>query len=541
MKILAVIPARGNSKGIPRKNIRLINNKPLIYYSINTAMQCPYITDIVVSTDDDEIASIALSYGTKILMRDKHLADDLTTLDPVVSDAVERMERGGGYDIIITLQPTSPTLKCATLIKAIEEFMEKGLDTLISAVNSPHLAWSRENNKTFPLYNERLNRQKLPPYYLETGAFLITRRKFVKQNSRIGELVQVYEISDEESIDIDNKNDWILCENILAKKQIVLRVDGYKQIGMGHIYHCITLAYNLTGHDIMFVTQKDCMEGIEKLYENNMPVTTIKDNNDFFDYLKKNNPDIVINDCLDSTIEYIKMLKSLVKRVVTIEDIGEGAMFADIVINALYESKITDKNNVYTGAKYVSLRNEFIYSSPKPFQEEVKQILVIFGGTDPANLTKIAYSSASNLHDRYPNIKFNFITGIGYECKVNGVVSNEKINLYVFEDCKYVSKIMKEADLAITSQGRTIYELACLGIPSIVMAQNAREETHVFAKMKNGFLNLGNGSHIETEELENTIEWLIRTPKIREEMRMNMLSHKLKDGIKREVNLILGE
>jgi spore coat polysaccharide biosynthesis predicted glycosyltransferase SpsG len=100
---------------------------------------------------------------------------------------------------------------------------------------------------------------------------------------------------------------------------------------------------------------------------------------------------------------------------------------------------------------------------------------------------------------------------------------------------------MREADLAITSQGRSIYELACLGIPSIVIAQHTREETHVFAQMMNGFLNLGDGNYIDPEELENTVEWLIKTPKIREEMKKNMLKHNLKDGIHREISLILGE
>jgi spore coat polysaccharide biosynthesis predicted glycosyltransferase SpsG/CMP-N-acetylneuraminic acid synthetase len=508
---------------------------------INVAKCCPYITDVVVSTDDDEIASVVQSYDVEVLIRDKKLADDITTLDPVIFDAVERLENKKKYDIVITMQPTSPTLKVDTLKNAIEEFMSKGVDTLISAVNRPHLAWTRRNNVLVPLYDKRVNRQKLPHYYVETGAFLITKREFIKKDTRIGKNVQVYEISEDEAIDIDNKNDWVLSENILSKKRIVLRADGSKEIGIGHIYHCLTLAYNLTGHDIVFVTREDCKDGLIKLQKNNMPVVTIHDDNDFFKFLENDKPDIVINDCLDSTVAYIKKLKKLAKRVIAIEDIGEGAQFADVVINALYDSEPFPGNNVYSGERYVCLRDEFLFSYPKSFQKDVKQILIMFGGTDPGNLTKLVYSIIPNLHRKYPDIQYNFIAGIGYDCAKNNIVSNEKNNITIFEDCKFVSKIMREADLAITAQGRTLYELAYLGIPSIVMAQHERETTHVFAQLKNGFLNLGIGGDIEAEELENTIEWLLNTPKIRKEMRENMLKHNLKDGIKREINLIFGD
>jgi len=540
--ILAIIPARGNSKGIPRKNIRLMNGKPLIYYVINNAKQCPYITDIVVSTDDEEIASIAGLYDTKTVKREKHLADDTTPLDPVIFDAVTKIEQENQkkYDIIVTLQATSPTLKATTLTQAIESFINNDFDTLISAVNIPHLAWTKDDKDCFlPLYTKRLNRQQLPPYYLETGAFLITSRESVTIDNRIGKNVSMHEITEEEAIDIDTKYDWIVCEQILAKKRIVFRVDGNKIIGMGHIYHCLTLAYNLIGHEFIFVTRDDCKEGLIKLHNCNMPILTIKDDDDFFTFLHKNKYDIVINDCLDTTVEYTKKLKSLVERVISIEDMGKGIKYADVVINALYECKIK-QDNLFSGENYVCLRDEFMYSTPKPFQESVKKIIVTFGGTDPLNMTKKVYSILPNIHKKYPQIQFHIVTGIGYDYSKNNIVTITDSNITVFNDCKFVSKIMREADLAIASQGRTMYELASLGIPSILMAQNEREVLHHFGQMRNGFFSLGEGDHVSPETLENTIEWLIDTPKIREEMHSNMLKHDLKKGIQRELDLILG-
>ena len=98
---------------------------------------------------------------------------------------------------------------------------------------------------------------------------------------------------------------------------------------------------------------------------------------------------------------------------------------------------------------------------------------------------------------------------------------------------------MQQADIAFTSQGRTVYELASLGVPSIVLAQNERELLHTFAQMPNGFMNLGLGENLSEETIKNTLEWLIETPQIRKEMRELMLKNDLKDGLNREVDLIL--
>jgi len=123
-RILVVIPARGGSKGIPRKNIRLLNNKPLIYYSINIAKSSEYVDDVLVTTDDSEIALLAEKFGVNVIKRSEELSGDEVPLDPVIYDAMIKQERTTHreYDIIITIQPTSPLLKTDTLNKAIQKF-----------------------------------------------------------------------------------------------------------------------------------------------------------------------------------------------------------------------------------------------------------------------------------------------------------------------------------------------------------------------------------------------------------------------------------
>lgn len=538
MKILAIIPARGGSKGIPRKNVRLLNNKPLISYAIENALNNKHISDIYVSTDDMEIENVALKYNGKIISRSQELGEDNVTLDPVIFEAVNKVEQKENkkYDIIITMQATSPLLKKETLIKAIEYFINNNIDTLISVVNKPHLSWKKVNNQIVPNYEKRLNRQELPANYLETGAFVITKREFVTENSRFGPKIGVYEVSEDESIDIDSYNDWTLCESILQRKKIILRCDGYKKLGMGHIYHCLTLAYHLTGHDIKFVLNKNYQDGIDKIKESFFKYKLIDDNESFFELLEREKADIVVNDCLDTTKEYIEKLKEYTPKVVTIEDLGSGSKIADICINALYESKNHESSNIFSGHKYVGLREEFLISKPITIKKEIKSILVLFGGTDPSNLTEKIYNIALKKDGK---IKFTFITGIGYDPSEHNIISNKEKNIEVCNNIKNVSKYMEEADIAITSQGRTVYELACIGLPSLVIAQNERELLHTFASPTNGFINLGLGNNLTEEEIDNELIKLIENYELRETMHRKMLQTDIKNGIKREINLIL--
>ncbi|MDM5314910.1 glycosyltransferase [Fictibacillus sp. b24] len=542
MNILAVIPARGGSKGIPRKNVRLMNGKPMISYSIENAKSCSLITDIVVTTDDEEILGIAKLNNVNSIKRKVELAGDKVTLDPVIYDAVVKMEqiRKIKYDVVITLQATSPLLKGKTLNTALECFLNSGKDTYISAVNNPHLTWSANESGYIPNYQKRVNRQELPPNFIETGAFFITKREYVTPGTRMGKNISIFEVPEEESVDIDTKSDWIICENVLKKKRIVFRVDGFKELGMGHIYHCLTLAYNLTGHEIMFVLKEEHSEGINKIKSSFMPYILINSNDEFFDFLENWKADIVVNDCLDTDKRYIIKLKNLVNRVITIEDLGEGATYADAVINALYNNQLKLPHE-YSGENYVCLRDEFLINKPKQFCKEVTNVLIIFGGTDPSNLTNKIYTWAKLFNSIDSKIKFTFITGKGYNSHEQGIYSSEHENIFVLNDVKRVSDHMKNADIAFTSQGRTVFELASLGIPSIVLAQNEREQLHTFAQMQNGFLNLGLGVNISIETIDATFKWLVEANQIRFEMRELMLRHELKKGINRVIDIIIKE
>ena len=543
MKTLIVIPARGGSKRIPRKNVRIMCGKPLICYSIENAkaLQNCMDIDVAVSTDDEELCGIVEKRGVEVIRRPAELATDRVTLDPVIYHAVCSMEekKGCRYDTVITMQATSPTLQWETVKNAIEFFEKGGFDTVISAMNKPHLSWGVVDGKITKNYEKRLNSQELPPNYLETGGFLITRRDCVTENSRIGENINIFEIAEEEAIDIDTYSDWVLCENILRRKKIVFRTVGKMKLGMGHIYRCLTLAYKLTGHEILFVADAESDLGIARIREANFPIREVRDEKEFEQLLDEVRPDIQINDILDTTEEYMTMVIRYCKRVVNFEDVGSGAKYADAVINALYE-KGEKLHNEYYGSKYFCIRDEFLEEHPKEFSETVENILVIFGGADPSDLTGRLYEICKVLHGKHPQINFHFLLGFAYPHK-DKVVTDEENRIYVHNDVKRVSAYMNKMDLAITSQGRTVYELASMGVPAIVMAQNEREAEHVFAGIQNGFINLGIGSEQDALTIISTIRWLIATPKVRQEMQKLQLSKDFSKGQDRVIRLILSD
>lgn len=553
MKVLAVIPARGGSKGIPRKNMRLMAGKPLISYAIENARNSQVITHVAVSSDSDEILAFARQYeGVLALDRSSHLAQDAVTLDPVIYDAAVRAEEelGFSFDVVVTLQPTSPLLTVSTLDAALGQFLSSDADSMISVVNAPHLSWTKnEKGETVPAYKERLNRQQLPPNYLETGAFLAARRGSVTASSRLGSKVTVYEVPEIESTDIDTKQDWVVCEALLSRKTIVFRADGHRELGLGHIFRVLTLAYEFTEHDVLFLCDSRYPAGAEKLRGANMKVVEVDGEQGTLSWLEKNRPDIYVHDCLDTTVDFINAVKKLVPRVVTFEDLGDGARKADAVVNAIYEGA-SPHSNVFTGKRYVCLRDEFLVSRPSSFSEEVKEVLVMFGGTDPLDLSKRIFQLALRVNGRDSDggesreggsirRHFTFILGPGYAGEE--VRDMPELGIEVHRDVTRVTDFMGKADLAFSSQGRTTFELASMGVPTIVLAQNERELLHRFAQMDNGFINLGLGSEVSDSDIEAAFDWIVGASSVRAEMHRLMLANDLKSGIKRVKQIILGE
>jgi CMP-N-acetylneuraminic acid synthetase/spore coat polysaccharide biosynthesis predicted glycosyltransferase SpsG len=535
-KILIIIPARGGSKGIPRKNVRLLNGKPLIYYAIQNSMNSRYNPDVFVTTEDEEIATISSKFGALIHKRPEELANDSNTLDPVIYNALNLIEKENAkrYDIVITMQPTSPLLRTTSLDSAIEKLIrQKETDTIISAQDDTHLTWRTRNGVFEPNYKKRVNRQYLDPIFKETGGFLITRRNCVNENSRIGKKVDLFLLSNGEEIDIDNYMDWNLCSYLLKKKRILIVVSGNNKIGMGHVYNTLILANDILDHDLEFLVTKDSEMAFQKIASRNYKVGIQDHSKTLIDEVINRAPDVVINDILDTDLSYIKQLKASNLTVINFEDLGEGAKYADLVVNAIYpEKELLPKH--YFGQKYFILRDEFFLHAGKRKIGDVRNVLITFGGVDPNNLTektiRAIYTFCQN-----KGINIQVITGFGYERHDS---LNQFRDISIINNVSNISDYMFAADLIFTSAGRTVYEIASLGTPAIVMAQNEREMTHFFAFEKYGFLNLGLGTKISHSQLLDAFYSYVEDFEKRTKNHKLMLSQNLKIGRKKVLNLI---
>ena len=535
-KILVIIPAKGESKGIPQKNLRSLNNKPLIYYSIKNALNSKFKPDVYVTSDNSEILTISKQFGAKTLKRNTKLSNDRVTLDPVIFHALKKIEliEQKKYLLIITMQPTSPLLKVQSLDAAIRKMLSsRKTDTIISALNTTNLTWIKKNGKYFSNYIKRENRQKLPQVFSETGAFLITKPRFININNRIGKNVDLYVSKNfEESIDIDNYKDFKLCEYYLKRKKILFVVSGFKKIGLGHVHNVLQIANEITDHEIIFLVDKKSDLAFNKIRSKNYRVFKQKNPNIIFD-IRKLNPDLIINDILDTKQNYIKALIKLGKKVINFEDLGKGSKFAHLTINAIY-SKKKDYQKSYFGYKYFLLRDEFILKPPIVINQKVKNILITFGGVDPKNYTKKVITA---IHKDCEKRKINIqvITGFGYNC-LHTLKSFK--NIEILKNVQNISDHMSNADLIFSSAGRTTYEIASLGVPSIILVQNNRELEHSFCNYKNGFINLGLGTLVNNQSIRDNFINTIENYNKRKSMSKFMLKKDLKLGKQRVINLI---
>ncbi len=220
MNIIAIIPARGGSKGIPKKNIKLLNGKPLIAYTIEEALKS-ILDEVVVSTDCQEIAKISREYGARVVIRSDDLSKDATPSLPVLQDVILKLDRK--YDAVMTLQATSPMRTTRHINEAIELFSKnKEADSLVSVVKVPH-NFSPEkimsvSGKYLSGNNKIKQRQEIETVYARNGAAIYIT-KIEKLNKYIfGGKVLPYLMSKISSFDIDDMEDWEIIKILIKNR-----------------------------------------------------------------------------------------------------------------------------------------------------------------------------------------------------------------------------------------------------------------------------------------------------------------------------------
>ena len=227
MKIVAIIPARGGSKRIPRKNIKLIAGKPMVAYSIEAGLKSKYVDRVIVSTEDKEIAEISKQYGAEVFIRPLELAQDETKTAPVMIDVVEKLEIEEYYpDIVVLLQPTSPLRDSQFINEAFEQFFKSPEnDSIFSAHVRCHTMplWKKHYNGGLTcLYDYHLRPRSQDRHlnellYSEDGAFYAIKiGAFKKWKDFIGENPCIYETP--YKVDIDHVQDFQMAEQMILER-----------------------------------------------------------------------------------------------------------------------------------------------------------------------------------------------------------------------------------------------------------------------------------------------------------------------------------
>jgi CMP-N-acetylneuraminic acid synthetase len=232
MKVLGLIPARGGSKGVPRKNIRLLAGKPLLAYTVEAALAARRLTRLILSTDDDEIASVGRQLGVEVpFRRPVELALDATPALPVVQHALqflEAAENGGDrFDALCLLQPTNPLRRPEDIDGCIELFEREAADTVVTVLPvpdeyNPHWVYFQDADGCLRLSTGEATpiprRQSLPPAFHREGSVYVMRRNVVmNENSLYGPRLLGYPMDARRSVNIDTLEDWARAEELLAK------------------------------------------------------------------------------------------------------------------------------------------------------------------------------------------------------------------------------------------------------------------------------------------------------------------------------------
>lgn len=224
MEILSIIPARGGSKGIPLKNLTILNKKPLLDYTVNASLKSKFITKTIVSSDHPKILARGQKLGAEIIKRPKLLATDSAKIEPVIEYTLKYLKSKSDYtpDIIILLQNTSPLRTKKHIDESLNLFVNSKFDSMLSCFRSHYFLWTHKKNELLPMNHapkKRPNRQQMNDQFIENGAIYITKYDaFKKSKCRISGKIGLFEMPKELSIDIDSKSDLIHAYKILNKK-----------------------------------------------------------------------------------------------------------------------------------------------------------------------------------------------------------------------------------------------------------------------------------------------------------------------------------
>lgn len=319
----------------------------------------------------------------------------------------------------------------------------------------------------------------------------------------------------------------------LNHEKVAIYVNGNNLRGIGHIYRALELADEFYSKpDIYYDQNQTDQKVFGDTTHTLIPVNGIAE---LFKICSKKQYTLFINDILSTSIDYMIGLRTVLPKakIINFEDDGEGVIKADLVFNALYHEH--NLSHIYSGEKYYISGKTFMFYNPIQIKEKVQKVFISFGGADPQNYSDRLLQIISK--PTYQEYNFQVVLGRAKHNVEELMKYNEYEHIDVQYDVSNMPELMSHCDIGVTSRGRTGYELAMLGIPSLAMSQNHREEKHGFVCNENGFTYIG--LNPPDEVIESNLNIYLKMSKTtRKHFHDLLLKHDLLGGRRRVMNLI---
>lgn len=528
LRVLAVVPARGGSDSVPYLNIKRLGDKPLLAHTLDAARASPSIDRVVVSTDDPRVAAAAEQAGAEApFLRPSSLARDLPSLKPVIVHAVLQAEAGGERaDLVVVLQATSPFRGAAAIEEAITRLLSGGFDAIVSVTEDRTLNWREQDGALVPLFAREGRRDEQTPLFKENGAVVVMRRAVLDGPSRFGDKVGPLVLDKRAGFTVHDLTDFWMAERLLREARVLFRADGGPALGMGHVFRSLAIADVLRGNtraEVAFLMSAAHPAGVRTVTDHGYDVRTVGPGTaECLEQVRDFAPDILINDLPALDAEYLRAVSRLdtttVNLVDTPDDLQSTEQYEHLIVSVMKEERETPES-FYGGPEYAILREHF-RGRPKVVRDQARLVLLSFGGSDPQGLTVKAVRALQALP---ATVELVAVTGPAFsdprslESLLPELSRPLRIEREVGGD--RLAELMLEADLMVGSGGMSVYEIAALGTPGVVLAQNEREDKRMRDFARHGTVRyLGLGPDVTEAEIFAAVDALLQDATLRREM-----------------------
>jgi spore coat polysaccharide biosynthesis predicted glycosyltransferase SpsG/CMP-N-acetylneuraminic acid synthetase len=517
MRIVFVVPARGGDREVPYLNIKRLGGLPLIAHTLVEASRSEFPHFLVVSTDDDDVARVAEEYGAEApFRRPSTLATDSTTLHAIVKHAVEFVENREGFtfDIVVALQATSPFRTGRQIDEAIRQLIEKKLDSVISVKELRSLTWRSRGGKLEPVHERAGRREELEPLYQEDGAIRVLSRHVLDSDERLGTKIGHIVMDRMSALTVHDIYDFWLAERLENMPRVLFRVDGGAEMGMGHVYRSLAAAKAFKNvsrtADVCFLMRADRPEGIRHVSREGYQVRVLHEEASELPAIRDYSPNLIVNDLPFVNDEYLRSLAKLgastVNFVDSLADIETPHGMAAIIVAALAEEQVE-----HAGPDFAILREAFQQRSAT-VSPQGRLVVLSFGGSDPQKLTLKSLSALAALAAARPGVEVVAVLGpaFGHLPELNERIKSLSYQPRILNHVDHMADILVDADVVLCSGGMTVFEIAALGRPGIVLCQNAKEDERMQRFAREGsIIHLGLGTEVGEDVIRETTRELL--------------------------------